>query len=224
MLVPALLLEAAVFGATEDVVVERYVFYAAPLLAIGFLVAAREQLLRGRLHLLVGAALAVVAFALPSEGFFDVNVDQSPVFFGLRPLESALGWPGQALVITLLVLLALAAAALGRRQRHTMLAAIGATLLVVTSAAASAVVVTKAQRTLVPEFGLTSATTLVIFPAEKSSDVVIVLPTLVPPGNLAFSKMTPENPPMTSGQSLYVSLKCTTAVCASGVSMLEIWS
>jgi len=44
-------------------------------------------------------------------------------------------------------------------------------------------------------------------------------------GELGLLEDDPEKAaPITSGQSLYVSLKCTTAVCASGVSMLEIWS
>ena len=170
--VPALLAEAALFGAAEVVVVERYVFYAVPLLVIGFLVAARRQLLNRRLHLIAGAGLAVLSVALPAAGFFGVNTDQSPALFGLSGLESALGWAGKPAVITFLILTALAAAQLGRQQGARALAVVGALILAGTAAAASTAAVLKAQRTSIPLLGLKTPTTLVIFPTEKSSDVM----------------------------------------------------
>src|SRR4051794_1298744 len=61
-------------------------------------------------------------------------------------------------------------------------------------------------------------------PPEKSIEFCMNLPVSGPPGNFAFSRTTPEKPPNTSAQSVYVLLNTTSAVFGSGVLIVLISS
>ena len=64
-LLGVLLLEAAIFGVGIEQLMERYTFYAAPLLALAFLAGMRDGLLERRAHRLFLAAFAGLALMLP---------------------------------------------------------------------------------------------------------------------------------------------------------------
>jgi hypothetical protein len=95
----ALLLEASLYGDLERIQ-ERYVFYAAPLFAIGFcLVAARGWPLR-RAHALLSTAALALAAVVPLSGYAaSFGKVQSPFLFGVARLEEALPDPGTASLV-----------------------------------------------------------------------------------------------------------------------------
>jgi hypothetical protein len=121
LLVPFVVLEAAVFGAGEGRLIERYTFYVAPLVVIGFLVAVRLGVLRGRSHAIAAAVMAAAALLLPTTGFFSNADGQAAVLFALRPLQPLLGDATPLAAVSLLTLVSVAVWHLGRRGRSVVM-------------------------------------------------------------------------------------------------------
>ena len=91
-LLGVLLLEAAIFGVGIEQLMERYTFYAAPLLALAFLAGMRDGLLERRAHRLFLAAFAGLALMLPVDNLLlFARDDFAPTLVALRPARDALG-------------------------------------------------------------------------------------------------------------------------------------
>ena len=105
LVTPMVILEAAVFGAGEGRLIERYTFYIAPLIVIGFLVALSRGLLRRRSHATAAAVMVAVAVILPANGFFSSPDGQASVLFALRPLRPVLGEYASLTAIAVLALI-----------------------------------------------------------------------------------------------------------------------
>jgi hypothetical protein len=141
----ALLLEAGVLQASltlEREIQERYVFYAVPLLAVGFaLYAARGWPLRVT-HLALAAALIVVSVRLPLSGYAVAStVDGSPILFGVYWLTGKLGRPGDAsaLIAAAVGVMSLVAVLASRRPRVGTPVVLALALLALGAASAGAV-------------------------------------------------------------------------------------
>lgn len=122
----ALLLEAAVFGQREGVVLERYTFYAAPLLVIAFV----RGVEAGRTAAFVasGYALAAVAVLLPVvTPYATAEADQAPTLLGLDALAG--GGAGGRAFLAAGCAVAVAAVALGMRRRLTAGVAVAVVLV-----------------------------------------------------------------------------------------------
>lgn len=133
-----LLVEAAFFGRFTAQLVERYAFYAAPLVVLAFAVAHRRGLLRTRAHVVGCAALAVLGVLSPLMGdLFFSSPDHSPVLIAYAPLYRLLDWRAPIVVGPVLAALAVATLALGARGRGAMLAGVAAALCLIVSAFAS---------------------------------------------------------------------------------------
>ncbi len=133
-----LLVEAAFFGRFTAQLVERYAFYAAPLIVLAFAVAHGRGLLRTRKHLVGCVALAVLGVLSPLMGdLFFSSPDQSPVLIAFAPLHRLLDWRAPIVVGPALAALAVAALALGSRGRGAVLAGVAAALCLVVSVFAS---------------------------------------------------------------------------------------
>jgi hypothetical protein len=161
LLVPIVVLQAAVFGVAEGKLIERYTFYVAPLVVIGFLVAMRMGVLRRRSHAIAAGWMVAVALLLPTLGFFSNADGQAAVLFALRPLKPLLGDATPLAAISLLAAVSVAVWHLGRRGQGIAIAAIAGALGVVAAGAASAAMVATAARATVPDLGLREPATLV---------------------------------------------------------------
>jgi hypothetical protein len=141
-----LVCEAGVFGAGLGQLEERYTFYAAPLLAIAFLYALEQGLVRTRSCAVLTGGLAALAFLLPlDDPLFTGMRDQSPVLMAFLVVQRHLTWRAPIAAGVLLLALALAALALGRRGAGRPLAALAAALAV-SVGVANAFVLTSATR------------------------------------------------------------------------------
>lgn len=86
-LIVAMLVEAAVWGANNNGVYERFTFYGAPLLAIAFVWAAEQTTPRRSLYAAVAYAAALAAVVLPvTEPLFAAMDHHSPAINGLSEL------------------------------------------------------------------------------------------------------------------------------------------
>jgi hypothetical protein len=146
-LVLMLLAEAALFGHYTAQAVERYAFYAAPVVVIAFAVAHARGLLRSRAHVVGCAALAVLAVVSPLiDDVFFSSPDQSAVLLAYVPLHDALDWRAPIVAGPVLAALALAALALGARGRGAAAGALALGVCLVVGAAATQQLRTHAAR------------------------------------------------------------------------------
>ena len=135
------LLQASLAAGRE--IQERYVFYAAPLLAISFGLYARRGWPLRLPHLVLAAGLVLVSVRLPLSGYAVLSTfNGSPILFGVYWLTGKLGKPGDAsAVVAAAVLLMTLAAVLGsRRPRLGTPVVLGLALLATGAASAGAVV------------------------------------------------------------------------------------
>ncbi len=141
LLLEAGLLQASVTHARE--IQERYVFYAAPLLAICFaLYGGRGWPLRLQ-HLALAAALVLVSARLPLGGYAVLStLNGSPILFGVHWLTGKLGKPGDAsAVVAAAIALMTVLAILGsRRPRLGTPLVLGLALLATGTASAGALI------------------------------------------------------------------------------------
>jgi hypothetical protein len=113
----ALLLEASLYG-DIDRIQERYMFYAAPLVAIGFSIFAGRGWPLRRLHALFAISALTLAAVVPVSGYAaSYGKVQSPFLLGVARLEEALPDPGTAALVVALVAAALSVAAIGASLR-----------------------------------------------------------------------------------------------------------
>jgi hypothetical protein len=135
------LLQASLAAGRE--IQERYVFYAAPLLALSFaLYAGRSWPLRLP-HLMLAAGLVLMSVRLPLSGYAVLSTfNGSPILFGVYWLSGRLGSPGDAsAVVAAAVLLMTLVAVLGsRRPRLGTPVVLGLALLATGAASAGAVI------------------------------------------------------------------------------------
>ena len=135
------LLQASLAAGRE--IQERYVFYAAPLLAISFGLYARRGWPLRLQHLVLAAGLVLMSVRLPLSGYAVLSTfNGSPILFGVYWLTGKLGKPGDAsAVVAAAVLLMTLAAVLGsRRPRLGTPVVLGLALLATGAASAGAVV------------------------------------------------------------------------------------
>jgi hypothetical protein len=146
LLAAALFLEAGLLQASLEAgreIQERYVFYAAPLLAISFaLYASRGWPLRLP-HLVLAASLVLMSVRLPLSGYAVVStLNGSPILFGVYWLTGTLGTAGDAsaLVAAAVLLMTLIAVLGSRRPRLGTPLVLGLALLATGAASAGAVI------------------------------------------------------------------------------------
>ena len=100
LLAAALFLEAGLLQASLEAgreIQERYVFYAAPLLAISFAIYAGPRLAARLPHLVLAARLVLMSVRLPLSGYAVVStLNGSPILFGVYWLTGRLGTAGDA--------------------------------------------------------------------------------------------------------------------------------
>jgi hypothetical protein len=139
--VGVLLLQAAIFGAGQGQLMERYTFYGAPLLALAFLVGMRNGFLERRAHRALLAAFAGFAVLLPvDDHLLFARDDFAPALVALRPARDALGSAFPLAVALPLVVLTLAALIFARYGKPFAVALIGFAICGGTSAGASMVI------------------------------------------------------------------------------------
>jgi hypothetical protein len=163
------LAEAALFGAHESRIHERYVFYVAPLVVILF-VWALEWLARDRLYALVAYGSAAAALFLPAvSGVRGAADDESPTVLGLNWLTG--GGPGGTLAWALV--LAAAAVVTGLRLRNRLVTPLLAVAIVLVTGTAGSIALLRFGPTLgarldlsddVPRLGAPAGTALVVSP------------------------------------------------------------
>jgi hypothetical protein len=125
-LLVSLLAEAAIFGANEDRVHERYVFYIVPLIAIPF-ISAVQSLTRDRLYAAVAYLSAATAILLPmATGLRAAADDESPTLLGLGSITGG----GDTSTLIWATALAAGAIATGLRLRGRLLAPLLAVVVV----------------------------------------------------------------------------------------------
>jgi hypothetical protein len=146
LLTAALFLEAGLLQASLTAgreIQERYVFYAAPLLALSFaLYAARGWPLRLP-HLVLAAGLVLVSVRLPLSGYAVLStLNGSPILFGVYWLTGRLGTAGDAsaAVAGAVLLMTLVAVLGSRRPRLGTPVVLGLALLATGAASAGAVI------------------------------------------------------------------------------------
>jgi hypothetical protein len=145
LLTAVLLVEASVIQASLPFgkeIQERYVFYAVPLLGIGFaLYAARGWVLRVP-HLVLAVALVLLSVRLPLSAYaIPATVDGSPILYGVYWLTGKLGQPGNAAGVVAAAVGVLSAIAVlsSRRPRLGTPVVLGLTLLATGATSAAAV-------------------------------------------------------------------------------------
>jgi hypothetical protein len=122
---------------------ERYVFYAAPLLAVSFALYTRRGWPLRVPHLALAAGLVLMSMRLPLSGYAVVStLNGSPILFGVYWLTGKLGNPGNASgVVAAAVLLMTLVALLGsRRPRIGTPVVLGLALFATGAASAGAVI------------------------------------------------------------------------------------
>ena len=145
-LVPLLVLQAAVFGVRFDELMERYCFYAVPLLFVCFAVAAERGLLAGRAHAYACGALAAAGLLSPlSEQLFFANRDHSPVLLAYGLLYDRIDWGAPLVLGGSSALAALVALELGRRGRSAAIAGVAVAVCVAASVGSSGFLVERAS-------------------------------------------------------------------------------
>ncbi|MBA3842028.1 MAG: hypothetical protein H0X39_05305 [Actinobacteria bacterium] len=121
-----LLGQAALFGANEGRVLERYTFYLAPLIAIAFVHALEAAAPRDRLYRCTAFTGAAVAILVPAGSEIRRGAtDESPTILGLQSLAG--GGPHATLLWALM--LAVAAMLVGPWMNGTRLTVFGAVLI-----------------------------------------------------------------------------------------------
>jgi hypothetical protein len=135
--VGALLLQAALWGDTGQMQ-ERYIFYAVPLLAVGFAMHAGRGWPWWRAYALVCAGLLVLAATTPLSGYaVALGKDHAPVLFAVTRAEEVFGLAGGSLLFALVAgALAVLTALLARTRRATL--AVTALAILAPAAAACA--------------------------------------------------------------------------------------
>jgi hypothetical protein len=145
-LLGVLLLEAAIFGVGIEQLMERYSFYAAPLLALAFLAGMRDGLLERRAHRWLLAAFAGLALMLPVDHLLlFARDDFAPTLVALRPARDALGDAFPLAVVAPLVVATVAALIFARYGRPFAVALIGLAICGGASAGASVVLADPGQ-------------------------------------------------------------------------------
>ena len=152
LLAAALLLEAGVLQASlpnEHEIQERYVFYAVPLLALGFALYARRGWPLRLQHLALAAALVLVSVRLPLSGYAVVStLNGSPILFGVYWLTQKLGKPGDAsAVVAAAAGLLTGVAVLASRRPRIGTPIVFALALLATGAASAGAVIFDVQNT-----------------------------------------------------------------------------
>ena len=176
-----LLAEAAFFGRYTAQLVERYAFYAVPVVVLAFALAHGRGLLRTRAHVIGCAALAVLGVLSPLvDDVFFSSPDQSSVLLAYAPLHRALDWRAPIVVGPVLAALAVAALALGARGRAAAACALAAGVCLAVTAAATEELHSHARKTgdgggsFVDRAGLGPAP-LLVFPATSRSEELTTL-------------------------------------------------
>jgi hypothetical protein len=143
----AVLVEASLLQANltlEQEIQERYVFYAVPLIGIGFaLYAARGWPLRIP-HLALAALLVVMSVRVPLSGYaIPATVDGSPILYAVYWLSGKLGQAGSGsastIVAAIVGVLSLVGVLLSKRPRLGTPVALGLALVAMGAASAGAV-------------------------------------------------------------------------------------
>jgi hypothetical protein len=146
LLAAALFLEAGLLQASLEAgreIQERYVFYAAPLLAISFVLYAGRGWPLRLPHLVLAAGLVLMSVRLPLSGYAVVStLNGSPILFGVYWLTGRLGTAGDAsaLVAAAVLLMTLVAVLGSRRPRLGTPVVLGLALLATGAASAGAVI------------------------------------------------------------------------------------
>jgi hypothetical protein len=141
-----LFFEAGLLQASLEVgkeIQERYVFYAAPLLALSFAVYASRGWPLRLPHFALAVALLLVSARLPLGGYAVVStLNGSPILFGVYWLAAKLGKPGDAsaVVAAAVALMSLIAVLASRRPRVGTPLVLGCALLATGAASAGAVI------------------------------------------------------------------------------------
>jgi len=173
--VGVLLLEAAIFGAGQGQLMERYTFYGAPLLALAFLAAMRDGFLHRRAHRALLAAFAGVAVLLPvDDRLLFARDDFAPVLVALRPARDALGSAFPLAVAVPLVALTLTALIFARYRKPFLVAFIGLAICGAASAGAS-VVITPGDQGGTRPMALSKPATFVTSSSTNPSTVMTTL-------------------------------------------------
>jgi len=142
LLALTLLVEAALFGATE-LAQERYVFYVLPLIATGFALYASRGWPHRVYHTLLATGLVAVVSVVPLAGYAAANEKMhSPLLYGAFRIEQWLGTPGSgSLLIALVATAATAVLVLcSARPRVATTVGIGLALVLCAGFSAAAVV------------------------------------------------------------------------------------
>lgn len=134
-----LVAEAAFFGRYTAQLVERYAFYAAPIVVLAFAVAHGRGLLRTRVHVIGCAALGVLGVLSPLvDDLFFSSPDQSAVLLAYAPLHRALDWRAPIVAGPVLAALAVAVLVLGARGRALAATALAAAVCLTVTVFATA--------------------------------------------------------------------------------------
>jgi len=138
LLLAVLLAQGAFFNAHGLQLMERYTFYAVPLLLVGFVVAWSRGLLRSRAHAGLGLALVGTALAfLPRfPEFFYTQPDHAPSLLAYSAVESLLQWRAPLVCAGVAAALGAGTLLLGRRGHGSAIAALGAVVVVALAAGA----------------------------------------------------------------------------------------
>ena len=176
-----LLAEAAFFGRYTAQLVERYAFYAVPIVVLAFALTHTRGLLRTRAHVLGCAALAALGVLSPLvDDVFFSSPDQSAVLLAYAPLHRALDWRAPIVAGPALAALAIAALVLGTRGRALAACALAAGVCLTVTAAASEELRSHAHKTgdggrsFVDHAGLGTAP-LLVFPATSRGEELTTL-------------------------------------------------
>ena len=152
LLIAGLVFEAAVFGINEEKILERYAFYAVPLLAIAFCSFAESPDPKRLLYAAVAYAGAGAALLLPlTSQMHNAAPEQSTTMVAL---EFAIGDHSDVLIWAPLLMLLAVAVALRGPTRRRGLALVGVAICVLSSIGSSRFFVDFAeQRDVPPGFG-----------------------------------------------------------------------
>lgn len=123
-LLVVLLAQGALFAEGGIQVMERYTFYASPLLIVAFACAAQRGLLRTRAHAALAFGLAALGLFLPHfPELFVLQADHAPSLLAYGALDELLGWRAALVVGGTAAALGATALALGRSGRgHALFA------------------------------------------------------------------------------------------------------
>jgi hypothetical protein len=162
LLLGLFVVEAAMFGVSEGKVLERYTFYAAPLLVLTF-AWALEHVRLGRMFRWTSYSAAALVLLIPLTSIVHLaNADQALSLLGLRHLAGAVD-PPELVWAPLIGLGVLVVAAAATRSRQVAMTA-ALVPMAFAAAGASTGLVDLTSRADVPLLAATPGSTLVTFP------------------------------------------------------------